>query len=168
MTWTIPNTNYQELIHWATSNSSKIKKQLNLLKKKRKGAVDAIIHALHHEAFEQVDCLECGNCCGNLGPRITDKDVQAIAKRTGTDEEHLKLNFMQIDEDNDLVFHSLPCPFLNEDITCSVYHDHPAACKTYPHTDQSNQLSLLSLLQKNSSICPAVAYISKSLVERKS
>jgi Fe-S-cluster containining protein len=168
MTWIIPNNNYQELINWATSNKTRIRKHLNLLKRMRKGAVDKLIHALHEEAFDHINCLECGNCCGSLGPRITEKDIQVLTKSLGKNEEKIKRQYLKIDEDNDLIFNSLPCPFLNTNVTCSVYHDHPRACKTYPHTDQPNQVSLLTLMLKNSSICPAVAYITKSLVEKES
>jgi hypothetical protein len=111
MTWIIPNEKYQDLIHWAASNSGSIKKQLNRLKRKRKGEVDKIIHALHARAFERIDCLECGNCCGSLGPRLTNRDLEILSKRLGYHEEELKREYLRIDEDNDLIFNTLPCPF---------------------------------------------------------
>jgi hypothetical protein len=32
------------------------------LKKKQPKQLDSIVHAIHDEVFEELDCLECANC----------------------------------------------------------------------------------------------------------
>ena len=48
--------------------------------KKRLEKMDLQVQALHDEIMERTDCLSCGNCCRSLGPRLTDKDVERMAK----------------------------------------------------------------------------------------
>lgn len=42
------------------------------IKKNRHRELDDTIHAIHQEVFDSINCLDCGNCCRTLGPRITD------------------------------------------------------------------------------------------------
>ena len=44
--------------------------------------------------------------------------------------------FLQVDEDGDKVFKSMPCPFLGGDNLCSIYDVRPKACREFPHTDR--------------------------------
>ncbi|HAB89109.1 MAG TPA: zinc/iron-chelating domain-containing protein, partial [Bacteroidetes bacterium] len=57
---------------------------MKVLKKKLKSLPDKALDAMflhHHEkVFEQTDCLDCGNCCKTLGPRLTKTDVRRMAK----------------------------------------------------------------------------------------
>ena len=54
------------------------------LKKKKPKNLDDVVHDLHHEAFNSFSCLDCANCCKTIGPRLTDKDIDRLAK-------HLKM-----------------------------------------------------------------------------
>ena len=150
---------YQKILSQAQQEIKSIKKIIARLRKMRKGDVDKNIHHLHQEAFAKIDCLECANCCKTTGPLFSNKDINLIAG-------HLKLtpnafinNYLQIDEENDYVLQTVPCPFLGNDNYCSIYQVRPKACREYPHTDRVNQLGILKLTEKNVSICPAVADI---------
>ena len=48
--------------------------------KKKLESLDLKIHDLHDKVSAKTNCLECGNCCRTLGPRITDKDVERMGK----------------------------------------------------------------------------------------
>jgi Fe-S-cluster containining protein len=48
------------------------------------------------------------------------------------------------------------CPFLEDDNNCSVYDDHPMACRDYPHTDSRRFVQRIDLSIKNAQFCPAV------------
>ena len=50
------------------------------IKKNRHRELDDTIHAIHQEVFDSINCLDCGNCCRTLGPRITDRDIERIAQ----------------------------------------------------------------------------------------
>ena len=83
--------------------------------KKKLEALDLRIHSHHEEIVERTDCLTCANCCRSLGPRITDKDVDRISKMLKMKASELINKYLRIDEDGDMVFQSMPCPFLGND-----------------------------------------------------
>ncbi len=117
---------------------------------------DRLIHQLHEREFTLIKCLECANCCRNLGPRLTGPDIERMAGylKKGTSEFFKK--YVSVDEDRDYVFRSMPCPFLMEDNYCSIYNVRPRACRTYPHTDQKNIIGIAHICLKNTEVCPAV------------
>ena len=57
------------------------------IKKNRHRELDDTIHAIHQEVFDSINCLDCGNCCRTLGPRITERDIERIAQAS----IHMKL-----------------------------------------------------------------------------
>ncbi|MGL4411836.1 MAG: YkgJ family cysteine cluster protein, partial [Bacteroidales bacterium] len=60
----------------ADKSANTNKKFFKSLKKSQLRDLDDQIHYLHQEVFQEVDCLECANCCRSLGPRITDRDIE--------------------------------------------------------------------------------------------
>lgn len=154
---------YKVLLEQAHQESKSIKNKIKRLRKYKKGVADRLIHELHEEAFEKIDCLECANCCSSTGPLLTQKDIERIAKFKKMRPGEFVDQFLHIDEDQDYVFNKMPCVFLGNDKYCSIYEVRPKACREYPHTDRSNQQGILSLTAKNALICPAVAYIMKNI-----
>jgi len=132
------------------------KKLFRSLKKRRPKNLDKVVREAHEEVFDVIDCLECGNCCKSLGPRITDVDIARLAKHLRMKPGKLIEQYFKIDEDGDYVFQSMPCPFLMPDNYCMVYESRPIACREYPHTDRKRFYQLLDITQKNVAICPAV------------
>lgn len=124
--------------------------------KKQIEKMDLTIHALHEKYSSQIDCLSCGNCCRTLGPRITDKDVDRMAKALRIKAVDLMAQYLKVDEDGDLVFKSMPCPFLGADNYCAIYEARPKACRDYPHTDRKKFYQLYMLSVENASTCPIV------------
>jgi Fe-S-cluster containining protein len=80
----------------------------------------------------------------------------------------LSLNYDKnnIDEDNDYVFSTLPCPFLGSDHYCHVYESRPNACREFPHTQQRNILQKLKITYHNTHICPAVSLVVEGLKQK--
>ncbi len=156
-------SDYLEAIQQAKANNKSLKKKVQKLRKMRKGVVDNIIHPLHDEAFEHIDCLQCANCCTTTGPLFTDRDIARISKHLNLKEANFIAQYLRIDEDQDFVLQQVPCPFLGDDNYCNIYDVRPKACAAYPHTDQVNQIGILALTTKNATICPAVASIFEKL-----
>lgn len=125
-------------------------------KNKKKRELDRLFHEAHEEVFETLDCLSCANCCKTLGPRITDKDIERMSKALRLKPIELFETYLNIDEDGDTVFKTMPCPFLLPDNYCMIYEARPKACREYPHTDRSNIFQLKNITIKNSFTCPAV------------
>ena len=135
------------------------------LKKLGSGELDERIHSLHERYEEEIDCLDCGNCCKSISPAMKDRDLERIAKYLKVKPSELLEDLMEIDEDGDYVFRSQPCPFIGQDNYCSVYPVRPKVCRDYPHTDRNRQYQILNTSKKNIAICPIVYAIFKELRE---
>lgn len=131
------------------------KKFLDGLKKKPPKNLDYAVQEIHEEVFEKVDCLQCANCCKTTGPLYTEKDIERISKHLRMKQADFEAKFLRVDEENDKVLQNLPCYFLNEDNTCSIYDVRPKACREYPHTDRKKIYQINDLMIKNTVICPA-------------
>lgn len=129
------------------------------LKKNRKKLekMDSVVLDLHNEVMSKTNCLHCANCCRSLGPLITNKDIDQIAKALRIKSADVIATYLKIDEDGDFVFINMPCPFLLEDNYCSIYEHRPKACREYPHTDRPKFYRIFNLTIKNAYTCP-VAY----------
>ncbi len=125
--------------------------------------LDEQVHDLHEKVFDEINCLECANCCRSLGPRVTDADVQRIAAFQRIKPSVFVERYLVVDEDGDFVFRSMPCPFLGSDNYCAIYDVRPKACREYPHTDRRRVYQVFSLMLKNSPVCPAVFEILERL-----
>lgn len=150
----------------AEKDKKKNKEFFSRLKKKPPGRLDDTVQNIHEEVFANINCLNCANCCKTLGPRITDKDIERIAKHLKIRSSDFTGKYLRIDEDNDYVFKSMPCPFLEADNYCSIYEVRPAACKNYPHTDRKKFIQLLDITLKNTSVCPGVYEIVTRMREK--
>lgn len=126
------------------------------LSTKPSGKVDESFRNLHEEVFSGINCLDCGNCCKTLGPRLTDADIRRISASLKVKSSDLISNYLHLDEDNDYVFRQMPCPFLETDNFCRIYKNRPRACSEYPHTNRNRIQQILGITIKNSEICPAV------------
>ena len=135
------------------------------LKAKKPKNLDDVFHKLHHEAFNQFDCLTCANCCSTISPIITEKDIEKLAKRLKMKPVDFVEQYLYIDEDKDYVFQLTPCPFLLPDNHCMVYEDRPKACREYPHTDRKRMYQILNLTHKNCEVCPVVYCITGEMVK---
>jgi hypothetical protein len=131
-------------------------KFLNSLKKKDPRLVDEHFHSMHHEVFEETDCLTCANCCKTTSPIFYETDIERVAKALRIKPGDFVEKYLRVDEDGDYVLKSSPCPFLNSDNYCSVYDERPKACREYPHTDRKKMVQLMDLTFKNTLVCPAV------------
>lgn len=134
------------------------------ISKKQLRELDDQVHELHHEVFQEIDCLECAHCCRTLGPRLTDKDIEKMAAALRMKPSDVVSRYLKIDEDQDYVFQSMPCPFLAPDNYCLIYEDRPKACREYPHTDRKKFFQIHKLTLKNAATCPAVFELLERLV----
>jgi len=128
----------------------------NKIKRRPPRNLDSIVHDLHATAFENFDCLQCANCCKTISPRITDNDIDKLAKHLKIKPSKLVEQYLYLDSDGDYVVQQTPCPFLGSDNYCAVYEHRPRACREYPHTDRRKFYQLLPITLKNTYICPVV------------
>jgi uncharacterized protein len=146
---------YKQLELLASKAEAGWKRYFSKNRRKLEG-MDLQVHAVHDQISKRTDCLSCANCCRTLGPRITDKDVERISKALRTKASEVIDSYLRVDEDGDLVFKTMPCPFLGSDNYCSIYESRPKACREYPHTDRKRFYQIYNLSIKNASTCPIV------------
>ena len=142
------------------------KKLFDKLKRTRPDSLDAIVHDLHDEVFENTDCLKCANCCKTTSPIFYDRDIERLSKHLRLRPSQFIEKYLHIDEDKDYVLNTAPCPFLDHENYCSVYESRPAACREYPHTNRKRFYQILGLTLKNTEICPAAYEIVERLKTR--
>jgi len=146
------------------NNRKKYTTYLRNLKKQKKRFLDSLFYDADIAAFNHIDCLVCGRCCTNLGPRLKNRDLQRLSRREGMKPSTFSRRFLKTDDDGDLVFLSMPCPFFGSDGTCTVYEDRPDACRDYPHMDQGRQLQFIDIHIENLVYCPAVILAVEKLI----
>jgi Fe-S-cluster containining protein len=138
------------------NKSAENKKFLTGLKKKDPRKVDEQFHTVHEEVFEEINCLDCANCCKTTSPIFYQTDIERVARALKMKPGDFVEKYLRIDEDRDYVLKSSPCPFLDEENYCRVYDDRPKACREYPHTDRKKMVQIMDLTYKNTLVCPAV------------
>ena len=132
------------------------KKFLQRLKDEDPRKVDGAFHRLHEEVFEEINCLDCGNCCKTTSPIFYQADIERLSKSLRIKPGDFISKYLRLDEDRDYVLTTAPCPFLGTDNYCAVYEDRPKACREYPHTDRKKMVQITDLTYKNTLVCPAV------------
>lgn len=117
----------------------------------------------HKNAFEEINCLSCANCCKSSPPIVTRKDAKRMGKALGIPPKTFIKKYLIHDIDGSMMMNGVPCTFLQEDNTCTIYHDRPQACRAYPHTDDPNYLNKPRFNVENTVVCPAAYAVVKML-----
>ena len=159
------DSEYQKLLSQAKTRYKENKKYFQKLKKMKPGKIDPVIAQLHDDVFLEIDCLSCANCCSGTGPLLRERDISRLAKALRMKPGDFTNSYLKIDEDEDYIFQSMPCPFLGTDNYCSVYESRPGACRDYPHTDRMSFKKYTPQMLENTLICPAVYLIFEKMKE---
>lgn len=160
------NDQLKQLEEKAKVNHKAHKKFFAKLKKKPPKKLDALMQELHDDEFTRTDCLECANCCKTTGPLFTDRDIERLSKLFKMKQQQFIETYLRLDEENDYVLQSVPCPFLGADNYCSVYDHRPKACREFPHTNRKKFHQISNLTLKNVAICPAAYNIVEEMRKR--
>jgi Fe-S-cluster containining protein len=147
----------------AEKNKKENKELINRLKKSKPKKLDDVVHQLHDEVFDKIDCLACANCCKTTSPTFYERDIDRLSKHLKIKPSDFITQYLQIDEDGDYVLTTAPCPFLDYENYCTVYESRPTACREYPHTNRKRFYQILDLSLKNTEICPAVVDVFEGL-----
>lgn len=153
----------EEMERKASSMAPENKAFLESLLKKKPKNLDKVVHQLHKEEFEKIDCIECARCCSSLGPMIFESDISRMAAALKMKSSEFSKKYIIMDEDGDNIFKEKPCPFLCHDNLCLIYENRPKACKEYPHTDRKRFYQVTLKTYMNTFTCPAVFSIVQKL-----
>ena len=139
------------------------KKYFDKLKKKTPKNLDYVMQEIHDAEFKRTNCLNCANCCKTTGPLFTSADIERISKFLKQKPQQFIDQYLRVDEDQDFVLTTSPCPFLDSENYCTVYEDRPKACREYPHTNRKKMVQIMELTYKNTLVCPAALEIVERL-----
>ena len=136
------------------------------LSKLNKQGFDKMVHGYHDEVFSRIDCVKCGVCCKNLGPIFRNTDIKHICATVGLSPKQFMDEYLEQDPDGvGFMLRKLPCPFQNEDNTCSVYDVRTLSCSNFPHTQSVNIQRKLVGLALDSLFCPAAFLIAEKIID---
>ena len=147
----------------ADKNEKSNMRWVSSFNKKQVGKLDSLVHALHYEIVENIDCLKCANCCKSISPSLYNKDIERMSKALKLKPSEFISLYLKIDEENEYVFKDTPCPFLDAHNYCAVYENRPKACREYPHTNRPRFYQIFKLTIKNTAICPVAYYVIEEL-----
>ena len=120
--------------------------------------VDGLVFASAEKVWTRIDCTACANCCRELTPEFTEKDVARLAAHLGMNESEFTSKYLtraKSRNESQPVMRELPCPFLKDNL-CSVYEHRPTACRGYPYLDKSDVISRTLSMIGRTAECPAV------------
>ena len=150
--------------NWQKRSEEQQKKYKQFLQRPDRKKVLRLLPDLNEEAFEKIDCLQCGACCRNYSPRFKTPDIKRISRLLKMKESIFIETYLRLDNDGDYVAKSAPCPFLGEDNYCSIYADRPSDCHRFPYTDEDVLIDRPVITLKNSSFCPITFYVLEKLL----
>ena len=135
---------------------------ISFLKEQNTAEIDTTIHELYNYFIEKMDCTKCGNCCVNLRPILTERDIDILIKELKISREKFKKAYIKTDEEGDMLFKHLPCKFLHNN-KCSIYEFRTEDCRSYPHLHKDFLTHRLYGIFENYSICPIVFNVIEEL-----
>lgn len=136
---------------------------LESLSKQNKKNLSKVVNDLHIDVFNEVDCLDCANCCKLIPPLINQEDVKRITSFLNIPISDFYKKHITIDEDGDMVLNKVPCIFLLSNNKCKVYEHRPLGCREYPLTDQNLFVENMEQHAINAKYCPAVFHVLERL-----
>lgn len=155
---------YESDLDWSNSNKKRIRAFTNTMKKRKPKQLDEKFSEAHDEVFEEIDCLNCANCCKTTSPIFQMSDIERLGRLFKQSPAEFIDEHLRLDDENDFVLRQSPCPFLLPDNKCLVYEDRPKACREYPHTNRKRMNQIMDLTFENSLMCPAVSRIMQKLM----
>ena len=126
--------NVPALIRRAHQRKKKLGLFLKRLAKQKPTNIQKLIKQADAAAWQEVDCLDCANCCKTMTPTFKKAEIKVIAERVGMSYDKYYAKYLKVDEDNgDIINQNTPCQHLGKDNKCKVYDVRPNDCRTFPH-----------------------------------
>ena len=127
--------------------------------------VDQTAQLLTQEAYEKIDCLECGQCCRTTVTTFNEEDITKTAKWLNISRKEFIKKYLIQDLDKTYTTITVPCPFLNLSTNqCNIYEVRPSSCASFPHTDKPFFLRRKKAHLQNSRFCPITQYVLEGLM----
>ena len=96
---------------------------------------DRILRRIAEGIEEQVDCTVCANCCRVATVKLSERDVERLARWFRMTPARFLAEYAQESEEEGVILKRTEaegCVFL-EGTTCTVYDARPETCQRFPH-----------------------------------
>ncbi|MEW6070499.1 MAG: YkgJ family cysteine cluster protein, partial [Candidatus Thermoplasmatota archaeon] len=104
------------------------------------------------EVEKQIDCTTCGNCCKVLSVKLTEEDIQKIAKHLKISEDKFIKKYVTKNNEGKCEFKYKPCIFL-ENNKCTIREVRPQECREFPHLKKDITTRTIQFIF-NAEVCP--------------
>jgi uncharacterized protein len=121
---------------------------------------DRILRRIGEGIEEQIDCLQCANCCRVATAKVTERDVERLAKYLHVKPARVMADYVVKSQEEGLILQrdkKTGCVFLSGN-ECTVYDARPESCQKFPHVVRGNGsiLSRMWELIDRACYCPIV------------
>ncbi|MDX9897453.1 MAG: YkgJ family cysteine cluster protein [Spirochaetia bacterium] len=157
---------YEHLLEKSRERNTLIKRQMKYLGKFHIKNFDHVVADFSEEAFLEIDCLKCGNCCRTIGPKMNEPEIKRACKAYGFEQKAFMSQRLERHDELGWMCASMPCPFLEENNTCGIYTLRPKDCDDFPYMTQRGIQRDLGRLAFNTVFCPAAYLIAEKILAR--
>jgi hypothetical protein len=101
---------------------------------------DRILRRIAEAIEDQIDCLECANCCRVATAKVTERDVERLARYLRVKPARVMAEYVVKSEEEGLILQrdtKTGCVFLSGN-ECTVYDARPEGCQKFPHVVRGN------------------------------
>ena len=102
---------------------------------KSHGHSDRILRRIAQGVEEQIDCTACANCCKVATAKVSERDVERLARHLRISRERFVKDYtVESEEEGRILRRSdeAGCVFL-DGRECTVYEARPDTCRRFPH-----------------------------------
>jgi len=121
------------------------------------------------KVWQDIDCMECANCCKTMTPTFLKADRVRISAHLGMTEKEFKDKWLVKEKGSgDWVNKTQPCQFLDGN-KCSIYEVRPRDCAEFPHHYKKPFDAYTDTFKQNLPHCPATVMLVdrlKKIVEK--
>ena len=140
---------------------------LTRIEKNPPRGLDTMVASIDKEVWQETDCLSCANCCKQMPPTVTSKDVNRISKYLRMSAQDFREKWLYLDRNGDWMNKTTPCQFLDKKTNmCGIYDVRPADCAGFPHLTRKKMTDYMQWHKQNIAYCPATFRMVEKLMDR--
>ena len=126
---------------------------------KRHNFVERRFRKLAEDVTDAIDCTSCANCCREATVRLTERDVEKLAKFLRMRPAQFLAEYAQESAEEGVILRRTEsgCVFLDGN-SCSIYEARPHNCEYFPHVTrgEGSLLSRFWEFKDRACYCPIV------------
>jgi len=121
---------------------------------------DRILRRIAEGIEQEIDCTQCANCCRMATAKVTERDVQRLARHFRVKPQRIMSDYVVPDDEEGSILRRREngeCVFLSGNL-CTVYEARPDVCRRYPHLvrGEGSIASRMWSMVDRASVCPIV------------